>query len=286
MLLNVPDKCGGAERSSEVFLLLVIRSSPANYVHRDVLRKTWAEERLHNGKQIRRLFISGTMGIGFEKLELNEMLEFEQRDHNDILQWDFSDTQYNVTLKQILFLEWMETNCPHVRFLLNSDDYIFAHTDNMVDYLQSLEDNNGNKHLFTGDLIVNAGPMRDPYSKYYIPVKVWESNKYPPYCGGGGFLLSGYTASIINKMSKSVANHPIHDVYMGICLDKAGLHAEGHAGMKSGGWHIPKNINDYDPCLYTEVLIIYKLLPADMFIIWYRINDPSVKCEQNDRCLF
>ncbi|KAG7223310.1 hypothetical protein INR49_015666 [Caranx melampygus] len=84
----------------------------------------------------------------------------------------------------------METNCPHVHFLLNSDHDVFAHTDNMVHYLQSLKDNDGSKHLFTGDLIVNAGPIRDPQSKYYIPVQAQESNRFPSYCGGGGFLLS------------------------------------------------------------------------------------------------
>lgn len=279
MLLDLPDKCGGADKSAEVFLLLVIKSSPANYDRREVLRKTWATERLYNGVWIRRVFISGTTGGGFEKKRLNQLLELEQREYSDVLQWDFSDTFYNLTLKQMLFLEWMERNCPHARFLLNGDDDVFASTDNMVEYLQSLKDNDGSKHLFTGHLIQNVGPIRSPGSKYFIPVQVQESNLYPPYCGGGGFLLSGYSAWVIYNMSQSITILPIDDVYMGMCLAKAGLHPVIHMGVKTAGLHIPTSTLDgYDPCFYKDFLLVHRFLPADLYLLWNRVQDPDLKC--------
>ena len=122
MLLNVPDKCGGPERSSDVFLLLVIKSSPPNYERREVLRKTWAAERLLDGVWIRTVFLSGTAGQSFEKRRLNKLLEVENHEHKDILQWDFHDSFLNLTLKQILFLEWMEKFCPNALFLFNGED--------------------------------------------------------------------------------------------------------------------------------------------------------------------
>ncbi|XP_040896334.1 N-acetyllactosaminide beta-1,3-N-acetylglucosaminyltransferase 3-like [Toxotes jaculatrix] len=263
MLLDLPDKCGGADKSSEVFLLLVIKSSPENYERREVLRKTWAKERLHNGVWIRRIFISATMHSGFEKERLNKLLEEEQRENSDILQWDFNDTFYNLTLKQIVFLEWMERNCPKARFLLNGDDDVFANTDNMVEYLQSLKDNDGSKHLFTGHLIQGKGPVRWTKSKYYVPVQVQESDSYPPYCGGGGFLLSGYTALVIYNMSQSITIHPIDDVYMGMCLAKAGLGPVSHMGFRTIGLYIPsKKIDIYDPCYYRDLLLVHRFLPA------------------------
>nr|XP_046247685.1 N-acetyllactosaminide beta-1,3-N-acetylglucosaminyltransferase 3-like isoform X2 [Scatophagus argus] len=279
MLLDLPDKCGGADKSADVFLLLVIKSSPVNYDRREVLRKTWAKERLHRGVWIRRIFISGTTDSGFEKQRLNKLLELEQREYNDILQWDFSDTFFNLTLKQILFLEWMERNCPNARFLLNGDDDVFANTDNMVEYLQSLKDNDGSKHLFIGHLIQNVGPIRSPQSKYFIPVEVYQSNSYPPYCGGGGFLLSGYTASVIYNMSQSITILPIDDVYMGMCLAKAGLSPVSHMGVKTAGLYIPaKNLDGYDPCFYKEILLVHRFLPAHMFLMWHRIQDPNLRC--------
>lgn len=279
MLLDLPDKCGGAEKSADVFLLLVIKSSPNNFVGREVLRKTWAKERLHNGVWIRRIFISGTTNSGFEKMKTNKLLEIEQRENNDILQWDFNDTFYNLTLKQILFLEWMERNCPKVRFLLNGDDDVFANTDNMVEYLQGLKDNNGSKHLFAGHLIQNGGPIREPWNKYYIPTQVHESNSYPSYCGGGGFILSGYTASVIYNMSHSIVILPIDDVYMGMCMAKAGIGPISHMGVKLIGLNIPsKTIDEHDPCYYREVLLVHRFLPAQLYLMWHRIYDPDLKC--------
>ncbi|XP_069009472.1 N-acetyllactosaminide beta-1,3-N-acetylglucosaminyltransferase 3-like [Embiotoca jacksoni] len=257
MLLDLPDKCGGADKSTEVFLLLVIKISPVDYERREVLRKTWGKERLHNGVWIRRIFISGTMDVGFEKKRLNQVLQLEQREYNDVLQWDFDESLFNLTLKQILFMEWAERNCPNARFQLDGDDDVFANTDNMVEYLQSLEDNDGSKHLFAGDLIQNKAPIRSIKSKYYVPVQVQESDKYPPYCGGGGFLLSGYTASVIYTMSQSITIHPIDDVYMGMCLAKAGLHAVSHMGVRTFGLYISKKTDLYDPCYYKELLLVH-----------------------------
>ncbi|XP_028260500.1 N-acetyllactosaminide beta-1,3-N-acetylglucosaminyltransferase 3-like isoform X2 [Parambassis ranga] len=280
MLLDLPDKCGGAEKSAEVFLLLVIKSAPGNYERREVLRKTWARERVHNGVWIRRIFISGTSGVGFEKKRLSSLLKMEQREYKDILQWDFRDTLYNLTLKQILFLEWMERNCPNARFLLNGDEDVFAHTDNMVRYLQSLKDNNGNTHLFTGHVIQNVGPIRSPGSKYYVPVQVQQSDTYPPYCGGGGFLLSGYTASVIYNMSQSITILPIDDVYMGMCLAKAGLGPSYHIGVKLTGLHVPSSkLDQLDPCFYKDVLLVHRFLIPEMYLMWQRTHDPNLKCE-------
>ncbi|XP_026178663.1 N-acetyllactosaminide beta-1,3-N-acetylglucosaminyltransferase 3-like [Mastacembelus armatus] len=280
MLLDLPDKCGGPEKSAEIFLLLVIKSSPVNYDRREVLRKTWAKERLHNGAWIQRIFISGTTDSGHEKQRLNKLLELEQREYNDILQWDFSDSFYNLTLKQVLFLEWMERNCPKVHFLMNGDDDVFVNTDNMIEYLQGLKGNDGSQHLYSGHVIQNEGPVRTPGSKYFIPVQVQESDLYTPYCGGGGFLLSGYSALVLYNMSKTIPLHPIDDVYMGMCLLKAGLGPVSHMGVKTKGMPpVPsKNRDEFDPCYYKDILLVHRFLPIQMYLMWNRVRDPNLKC--------
>uniref|UniRef100_A0A8C6T7D5 Hexosyltransferase n=1 Tax=Neogobius melanostomus TaxID=47308 RepID=A0A8C6T7D5_9GOBI len=253
--------------SSQVFLFFVIKSSPGNYERREVLRKTWARERQHNGLWIRRIFISGTAGSGVEKMRLNKLLQV-----NDILQWDFADSFFNLTHKQILFLEWMERNCPNTRFLLNGDDDVFANTDNMVEYLHGLTDNDGGKHLFIGHLIQYRVPIRSPGNKYFVPVQVHESNSYPPYCGGGGSMAAGF----IYDMSKSITLLPIDDVYMGMCLAKAvcdsGLKPESHMWMKT-------------PCFYKEVLVVHRFLPLQMFLMWHRIQNPELDCSSSFKVL-
>lgn len=60
---QVPHKCERADEPADVFLRLVIKSSPVNYDCRDELCRTWAKESLHNGVWIRRIFISRTMEV-------------------------------------------------------------------------------------------------------------------------------------------------------------------------------------------------------------------------------
>ncbi|XP_056250537.1 N-acetyllactosaminide beta-1,3-N-acetylglucosaminyltransferase 3-like [Seriola aureovittata] len=277
VLLDLPDKCGGAEESADIFLLLVIKTSPPNYDRREVLRKTWAEERLYNGVWIRRIFIAGTAGDSFEEERWNALLKAEHETYNDILQWDIKDSFVNLTLKQTLFLKWMERKCLHVHFLLNGDDDVFANTDNMVDYLQSL-DNDGSKHLFTG-FLMGGGPIRDSRSKYFVPVEMYPSNSYPLYCSGGGYLLSVYTALVIHKMSQTIDLIPIDDVYMGMCLTKANLKPTRHMGVMTLGWKIPSsNLDQYDPCFFRNVLLVHRFFSANMYVLWKRIHDPNLKC--------
>ncbi|XP_051965041.1 N-acetyllactosaminide beta-1,3-N-acetylglucosaminyltransferase 3-like [Xyrauchen texanus] len=277
MLLDVPYKCGVPEKSADIFLLLVIKSSPENYERREVLRKTWAMEQQHNGVWIRRVFIIGTTGTGLEKVRLNKMLKFENRENQDILQWDFNDSFFNLTLKQILFLQWMDKWCPHTKFLLNGDDDVFANTFNMVEYLQGLKDNNGSKHLYVGQLMENTGPFRQSSSKYYVPVQVLKSNIYPPYCTGGGFLLSGFTARTIYSMSFNVTLMPIDDAYIGMCVEKAGLTPTSHTGVRIEGMNLLKG-DKYHPCYYKEMLLVHKFLPQQIFGMWNEIQDPHLQC--------
>uniref|UniRef100_A0AAV2KSM7 Hexosyltransferase n=1 Tax=Knipowitschia caucasica TaxID=637954 RepID=A0AAV2KSM7_KNICA len=280
-LLDIPDKCGGPGKSSDVFLLLVIKSSPGNYERREVLRKTWAQERKVNNLWIRRVFISGTSGSGEEKMRLNKLLRAEQNENNDIIQWDFDESFFNLTLKQILFLEWMEKNCPNTRFLLNGDDDVFANTDAMVEYLHGLPGNNGSSHLYTGFVFENTGPVRATTNKYFIPKQIQESNTYTPYCGGGGYLLSGYTAMVIHAMSKSIDVHPIDDVYVGMCVEKAGLAPTFHTGVKTLGLMIngKQEINlEQDPCIVKNLLLVHRFLPSQIYLMWDRINNRHISC--------
>lgn len=279
IILDLPDKCGGDDEPEDVFLLLVIKSSPKNYERRETLRKTWAAERSYKGKVIKRIFIIGTAGSGFKKEKLNKLVMFEHQHHNDILQWDFKDSFFNLTLKQILFLEWMDRRCPQARFLLNGDDDIFAHTDNMVEYLQSLKDNNGNKHLFTGHLLKNAMPVRNPISKYFVPFQVYEEDFFPPYCGGGGYLLSGYTALVIYKIAALVQIIPIDDVYMGMCLAVMKLKPDSHIGVQTLHWHIPsRQVDKYDPCYLKDLLLLHKFMPSDLYFLWQEVRNPKLLC--------
>lgn len=63
-----PDKC-----VQPVFLLLVIKSSPGNYEHRELVRLRWGRERQVHGVQLRCLFRVGTDPNPLETRKLNRL---------------------------------------------------------------------------------------------------------------------------------------------------------------------------------------------------------------------
>ena len=177
---------------------------------------------------------------------------------------------------QVLFLQWQKTRCTNASFLLNGDDDVFAHTDNMVAYLQS---HNPDQHLFVGHLIHNVGPIRSPWSKYYVPKVVMEEEHYPPYCGGGGFLLSRFTAAALRHASHALDLFPIDDVFLGMCLKQEGLEPASHSGIRTAGVQSPSSrLSSFDPCFYRELLLVHRFLPYEMLLMWDALNQPNLTC--------
>ncbi|KAM3855950.1 N-acetyllactosaminide beta-1,3-N-acetylglucosaminyltransferase 3 isoform 1-T1 [Vipera latastei] len=278
LLLDLPEKCGPPEASHQVFLLLAIKSSPANYERREIIRKTWGQERTFAGIQIRRIFLCGLAADAREARKLNRLLQLEHAEHHDVLQWGFVDSFFNLTLKQLLFYAWLESRCPAVRFVLNGDDDVFVNTDNMVQYLLGVP-GAGDQHLFVGQLITNVGPVREKWSKYYVPEQVTASNSYPPYCGGGGLLMSGYTCHAIYRQSLGIQLFPIDDVYLGMCLERAGLAPASHMGIRTVGVRVPSSkLESFDPCYYRELLLVHRFVPYEMLVMWEAIHQPDLVC--------
>ncbi|KAK4807957.1 hypothetical protein QYF61_016188 [Mycteria americana] len=276
-LLSVPGKCGGPEGSPGIFLLLAIKSAPVNYERREAIRKTWGQERAFEGAFIRRLFLVGVAPSARDAKKLNRLLRLEQREHGDVLQWDFRDTFFNLTLKQVLFHAWLEERCPGVRFVFNGDDDIFVNTDNVVRFAMTTQGAR-EQHLMVGQLFVNHRPVRLQRSKYFVPTQLLASERYPPYCGGGGMLMSGFTARVISRESRNVELFPIDDVYLGMCLEKAGLLPASHAGIRTVGVGVPANADPFDPCYYRELLLVHRFVPYEMAVMWQAIHEPRLLC--------
>ncbi|XP_054661932.1 N-acetyllactosaminide beta-1,3-N-acetylglucosaminyltransferase 3 [Grus americana] len=278
-LLDVPSKCGGAEGSSNIFLLLAIKSSPVNYERREVIRKTWGQERTFEGAPIRRVFLVGVAPSAQDAKKLNWLLRLEQREHGDVLQWDFKDTFFNLTLKQVLFHTWLEKHCPGVHFIFNGDDDVFVNTDNVIHFAmatQGIEE----RHLMVGQLFINNSPVRIQHSKYFVPTQLLASKQYPPYCGGGGMLMSGFTAHVISRESRDIELFPIDDVYLGMCLEKAGLPPASHVGIQTMGIGVPANTDPFDPCYYRELLLVHRFMPYETAVMWQAIHEPQLLCSK------
>lgn len=272
MLLNHPEKCMG-----DVYLLMVVKSVATQHDRREVIRKTWGKERVVDGKKIKTLFLLGKSSSVAEKANHQKLVEYEDYIYGDILQWDFLDSFFNLTLKETHFLKWFHIYCPSVRYVFKGDDDVFVSVENIFEYLES---SNHGKNLFVGDVIFKAKPIRKKENKYYIPQALYNKTHYPPYAGGGGFLMDGTLARRLYWVADTLELYPIDDVFLGMCLEVLQVTPIKHNAFKTFGLVKNKSSKlNREPCFFKSMIVVHKLLPSDLMHMWNLVNSDLV-CAQ------
>ncbi|XP_075947858.1 N-acetyllactosaminide beta-1,3-N-acetylglucosaminyltransferase 2a [Anarhichas minor] len=269
MLINQPRVCDG-----KPFLLLAVKSLTPHFDRRQAIRETWGRAGVLANRTVATVFLLGSTSSADYFPDLRGMLGHEAKLHRDLLQWDYMDSFYNLTLKEVLFLEWFGQNCPHAQYVLKGDDDVFINTLRVIELLESLAESKA-KDLFIGDVISHAGPHRDRKLKYFVPESVFVG-PYPPYAGGGGYLYSGELALRLYIASQQVVLYPIDDVYTGMCLRKLGLAPEKHSGFKT--FDIEEKYRD-NPCIYRSLMLVHSRTPQEMLRIWSWIIQPELDCQ-------
>ncbi|KAM5228695.1 UDP-GlcNAc:betaGal beta-1,3-N-acetylglucosaminyltransferase 7 [Ctenodactylus gundi] len=264
MLLNHPEKCKG-----DVYMLVIIKSVITQHDRREAIRQTWGREWESAGSgrgAVRTLFLLGTASKQEERAHYQQLLAYEDRLYGDILQWDFLDSFFNLTLKEIHFLKWLDIYCPNVPFIFKGDDDVFVNPTNLLEFLA---DQQPQENLFVGDVLQHARPIRRKDNKYYIPTVLYSKTSYPPYAGGGGFLMAGGLARRLHHACDTLELYPIDDVFLGMCLEVLGVRPTPHEGFKTFG--ISRNRSsrmNKEPCFFRSMLVVHKLLPAELLAMW------------------
>lgn len=236
------------------------------------MRETWGREGTYeNGLRVRTVFLLGSAGQ--DDPNLSALLSFEARHNEDILQWDFHESFLNLTLKMSTLLEWTVKHCPHVSYVFSGDDDVFVNTPALVGYLQSLEPSKASQ-LYVGHVIKTARPLRDPKSKYYIPLSYYD-NAYPAYAGGGGFLFSGVWLQPLHLVSQVLPFFPIDDVYIGMCFQAIGVSAELHPGFQT--FDVKEQDRD-NVCVHKGLILTHQRTPQQLKRLWNGIHSPFLTC--------
>ncbi|NXN13557.1 B3GN9 acetylglucosaminyltransferase, partial [Indicator maculatus] len=278
LLINQPKKC--RRTPGGPFLLIAIKSVVEDFDRREIVRKTWGREGLVNGEQIQRVFLLGTPKNRTVLETWETLIQQESQAYRDILLWDFMDTFFNLTLKEIHFLNWAAEFCPSVKFIFKGDADVFVNVENIVDFL---ERHDHTEDLFVGDIIYNARPIRIQQSKYYIPETMYGLSIYPAYAGGGGFLLSSHTMRKLSKACREVELFPIDDVFLGMCLQRINLKPVSHEGFKTFGIVKPSaapHLQTFDPCFYKDLMVVHSLKVAEIWLMWNLLHSPRLSCTQ------
>lgn len=253
----------GSEACSnqEVFLLTIICSRPENRTRRDAIRQTWSNMTSIRGYTVLTLFALGKPSAETMQREINE----ESQKYSDVIEGSFLDSSRNQTWKTVMSMEWTVTFCSHARFILLTEEEVFVSLPSLVEYLLSLRTHL--EDIYTGRVIHQGVPDRDPQSPGFVPLSQYPDEYYPDYCSGTAFVISQDVARKVFIASKEVPVSVPPDVFVGICAKNAGI-IPLHSSRFSGKRHIR-----YNRCCYKFIFTSSEMADDELVQEWQEISN-------------
>ncbi|XP_069104833.1 uncharacterized protein [Argopecten irradians] len=208
--IHLPVACNYSDRS-ENNIVVLIKSFALNYGFREAQRTLW--------NKMNRTSMSMVFMLGYHSLSTQRMINMEALRYHDIIQEDFIDAYFNNTYKTIMAYNWAVRYCPGAKMLLFQDDDYHVDWYNVSTYMTSQFRNN-NRNVYCGSLAPDAPPYRKEDAKWFLTFKDYPFDLFPPYIGGGSYVVSFDVAKRFQRAFPYVRYLGIDDVYLGIVSQK------------------------------------------------------------------
>ncbi|XP_071322401.1 beta-1,3-galactosyltransferase 9 [Trachinotus anak] len=259
-----PDAC----RNSDLFLLTLVFSSPANITQREAVRRSWANQTLVQGFPVRVLFFLGST----QTFSAQEALVKESDRYGDVVQGHaVADSSLRgQTERTVLALRWVIAFCPLARFVLLTKDSVFVNLPAIGGYLLGLHRHP--EDLYLGRVIQRDSPDRDPNSPGYLSPVLYPDKYLPEYCDETAYVLSQDVVRKVYVASAAVGASVKTDVFVGLCAHRAGV-APTHSARFSGEKHIR-----YNTCCYHYMFSSAGMGNHELETVWADLGRKGGKC--------
>ena len=189
-------------------ILIMVMSMPEDRSKRNILRRTiLGLTRKNTDRRVQHVFVMGATSTSTHRLLLDE-----NNEHGDIVQQDFTDAYFNLTLKTLAALQWATSYCPGAGWILKLDDDVYLN----MGLLNEMRRNYGNKQtvLCKRTFLARRNEMlltSDEYPYYF----------FPTYCSGPMYLIQQDVARYIVHVSPNKPFLKFEDAYIGLCLARS-----------------------------------------------------------------
>lgn len=137
--IQVPP-CKRIEVTGRPTIFVAIVSAPSYFDRRISVRQTWLahfQNQKINGSQMTLVGYGFVIGlVKDDKIQMQ--IEKENKKYGDILQIDIIDDYFNLTLKSVSIVNWLNKYCQQVDFVLKADDDTFVNVRNLIVTMNAL----------------------------------------------------------------------------------------------------------------------------------------------------
>ena len=256
--IYTPNPC-----NNQYDLLIMIKSKYNHFEQRRVIRATWGNTNIvyQDSLTICTVFVLGCSSKSHYRFSS------ERHSYHDILLIDMIDSYYNNTLKTISSTRWASNNSVS-NFVLFVDDDYFVNIENMLKLVLLLKQRHHTKSIFIGKKNTRNGPARNRKSKWYISLKQYQYDRYPPWISGGSFLIS---VDLIRKLKIAMEYTKLFifdDIYLAIVAYRLKVMPRNHNGFRT------RKVKCEDK-LFRNILTTHRYFPKDIWLCWHARNNAT-----------
>ncbi|XP_011865828.1 PREDICTED: beta-1,3-galactosyltransferase 5-like [Vollenhovia emeryi] len=261
--VSIPERC--PHLGGDMDLVVIVMSAPTHLEARTAIRQTWGHFGQRSDMSV--LFMLGTT---FDA-RVEAILRKEQNMYNDVIRGRFLDSYSNLTLKTISTLEWVDTYCPKVKYLLKTDDDMFINVPRLLAFVYK---HAKDRNVIFGRLARKWKPIRNRKSKYYVSQAQFQQPVFPDFTTGPAYLLSSDTVRRLYDAALDQTYLKLEDVFTtGIVAHRLGIR-RSHANE-----FLNKRIQ-YTACNIQRGISIHMVKYSEQFDLWKKLLDGKSKCKR------
>ncbi|KAK8764333.1 hypothetical protein V5799_033057 [Amblyomma americanum] len=192
---------------------------------------------------------------------------------------DFVDTSGNSTLKTLLMLQWAQSYCPRVRFVLKADDDAFVDVPRLISVLErkqgAFENNTQLSGSSPGFLLGKRQEAKSVVmnneSRHDVVPGAHHTGGLPAYLSGVAYVLSGGVVGPLFRKALEMPALHLEDVFLtGLVASELGLSLI-HSPCFACCEELP------DPCAYRRLLAATVSKPDSLRNVWNRVRDKAAE---------
>lgn len=246
-------------------LVICVTSSVGHRDRRDAIRDTWAQKIDLGAQSVSLVFLLGSTTDSQVQLAVDE----EAESHGDILQEDFSDTYNNLTLKSIMALRWVVSDCGQAKYFMKTDDDIFLNTKLIVKFLADF----GTQRWIAGCIkqYTAPKPIRPAGGG---PTANLPFVGHPNFVAGAGYVISSDILEGIAQIALRIPLVPVEDAFVtAYCARHLGI-VPMHYSRFSCGEILRRN------CYMKTNFVGHHVTPGRQYEIWKDLQNDQIDCNK------